>query len=317
MQVIFIQFPISMTMFKKEKSGKHGTMASKGTSDTLPETLLAARDAAGASPPAIKAFAFLEAVANAQRPLSILDFSVLLNVPQPSAYRIVQMLVNEHLLAREPGSRRYAPGARLARLGLGLVSAWVRSAPRQAILRELSKSVGETCNFGILSGDNVVYLDRVEAAWPFGLRFEPGSRVPLHCTSMGKIFLSYLTVESRMRLIEVSSLHRYTANTITDPAMFERELKKIRECGISIDNEEFLAGVVCVAVPVRTPNGSVVAAIAVSAPVARMSLKMGLTHVPLLQEAAKKIEATLDTMEMNMVGRKRRNSNAKAGAASI
>jgi DNA-binding IclR family transcriptional regulator len=56
------------------------------------------------------------------------------------------------------------------------------NAPRHAILEALSQRIGETCNFGVMADSHVVYLDRVESAWPFGLRFEPGSRVPLHCT---------------------------------------------------------------------------------------------------------------------------------------
>jgi DNA-binding IclR family transcriptional regulator len=241
----------------------------------------------------MKAFAFLEAVAQAQRPLSVSEFSALLNVPQPTAHRIVHMLEVENLLAREPDSRRYGPGDRLASLSLGLLSVSVRLAPRRAILEELSKAVGETCNFGILAGNHLMYVDRVEAGWPFGLRFEPGSRVPLHCTSMGKLFLSFLSPEQRRRLLSTTPLHSYTESTITDPVRLEEEFNRIRESNISTDNQEFLAGVVCVAVPIRSSNGNVVAALAISAPAARMSLNRGLQHVPLLRNAAAKLEATL------------------------
>lgn len=242
--------------------------------------------------PSMKAFAFLEAIVQAQHPLSVSEFSALLNIPQPTAHRIVHLLELENLLARDPDSRRFGPGDRLARLSLGLLSVSVRLAPRRAALEELSKAVGETCNFGVLAGTHLMYLDRVEAGWPFGLRFEPGSRVPLHCTSMGKLFLSFLTIEQRQLLLSASPLHTYTENTITDPIRLEEEFSRIRELGISTDNQEFLAGVICVAVPVRS-NGKVVAALAISAPSARMPLNRGLQHVPLLRNAAAKIEATL------------------------
>ncbi len=270
------------------------TQKMKETPETSAEITFEAEGKPAAAP-SMKAFAFLEAVAKAQRPLSILDLSVLLDIPQPTAHRIVHMLVAEGLLIREPGSRRYGPGERLTNLSLGLLSAAVRSAPRQAILRDLSQALRETCNFGIISGNDLVYLDRVEAAWPFGLRFEAGSRVPLHCTSMGKLFLSYMPAETRQRLINTRPLHPYTATTITDAAALTRELENIRKTGISTDNQEFLAGVVCVAVPIHADNGTVVAAIAVSAPVARMSLQQGLQHVPRLREAAAKIQDTLTT----------------------
>jgi IclR family acetate operon transcriptional repressor len=243
--------------------------------------------------PTIKSFTFLEAIAQSERPLSISEISALLSVPQPTAHRIMRMLEDERLLAREPGTRRFGPGDRLLRLSLGLLSTAVRSAPRRAILEELSKTVGETCNFGVMVGNHLMYLDRIEAAWPFGLRFEPGSRVPLHCTSMGKLFLAFLAPEHRRRLLTSSPLHHYTEKTITDPLRLERELERIRTTEISTDDQEFLAGVVCVAVPIRAPGNTVAAALAISAPVARMSLNRALQHVPELRRAASRIETTL------------------------
>jgi DNA-binding IclR family transcriptional regulator len=182
----------------------------------------------------------------------------------------------------------------MVQLGLGIVAASMLRAPRHAILEALSQKIGETCNFGVMTGSHVIYLDRVESAWPFGLRFEPGSRVPLHCTSMGKLFLSQLPAQKRALLLRSIPLYRYTENTLTEVAELEAELDTIRATGISIDNQEFLAGVVCVAVPVRSPGGQRVAALAISAPLARMSLEQGLQHVPLLQATADRLTATID-----------------------
>lgn len=248
---------------------------------------------------ALKPFTFLEAIAQAGRPLSVSEMSALLNVPQPTAHRIVHGLENEGFLEREAGSRRYAPGARLVRLSFGVVSTSARAAPRRAILEALSNTIGETCNFGIRVGNHLMYLDRVEAAWPFGLRFEPGSRVPLHCTSMGKLFLSAMTPIQRKRLLNVAPLQYYTEQTITDPVLLEAELSTIREAGFSIDNQEFLAGVVCVAVPILAANGSVAAALAISAPLARMSLTRAKQCVPLLRKAAEQMAETFGDSDLD------------------
>jgi len=244
--------------------------------------------------PTVKAVAILEAMATTRRPLGVSELGALLGLPKPTAHRIVRMLESEGLLQREPGSRRFVPGARMVQLGLGIVAAAMLRAPRHAILEALSQEIGETCNFGVMSGSHALYLDRVESAWPFGLRFEPGSRVPLHCTSMGKLFLSQLPAQKRALLLRSIPLYRYTENTITDVPQLETELEKVRETEVSIDNQEFLAGVVCVAVPVRSPGGHRVAALAISAPLARMSLQQGLQHVPLLQATAGRLTATID-----------------------
>ena len=248
--------------------------------------------------PTVKAVAILEAMATVRRPLGVTEVGMLLGLPKPTAHRIVRMLESEGLLQREPGSRRFVPGARLVRLGLGVVAASMLSAPRHAILEALSQKIGETCNFGVMADNHVVYLDRVESAWPFGLRFEPGSHVPLHCTSMGKLFLSLMPVKKCALLLRSIPLYRYTENTITDAARLEAELENIRSAEVSTDNQEFLAGVVCVAVPVRDNNKQPVAALAVSAPLARMTLQQGLQHVPLLQAAAEQLTLTIDESDI-------------------
>lgn len=279
-------------MPKKSDPSAPRTPSKKAVIKAVPTAVVRLDEASGGGS-TLKPFTFLEAVAEARRPLSVSEMSALLGVPQPTAHRIVHMLEAEGFLEREPGSRRYAPGARLIQLSFGVVATSARAAPRRAILEALSKNIGETCNFGIRVGNHLMYLDRVEAAWPFGLRFEPGSRVPLHCTSMGKLFLSFMTSEQRGRLLQAAPLHHYTEHTITDPVLLEHELIKIREAEVSIDNQEFLAGVVCVAVPVRAPSGAVAAGIAVSAPLARMSLKRATQCIPLLRAAAEQMAETL------------------------
>jgi IclR family transcriptional regulator, acetate operon repressor len=242
---------------------------------------------------ALKVFAVLECIGSAQRPLAISELAALLGVPKPTMHRIVRQLDAEGLLQREPHSRVYAPGPRLLNFALGAVRSSMRSAPRHAVLEALSAKVGETCNFGMIAGSAVLYLDRVEASWPFGLRFEPGSRVPLHCTSVGKLLLSVQPRRRRDELISATPLARYTEHTITDPGKLHIELEEIRKRGYSIDNQEFLAGVVCLAVPVRDGKGAICAGLAISAPNARMSVKESIGHLPALFEAAKQLAAHL------------------------
>jgi IclR family acetate operon transcriptional repressor len=279
------QAPLDLESTNKVRS-KRGADALAGTTET------------GKAFPTVKAVAILEAMATVRRPLGVTEVGVLLGLPKPTAHRIVRMLESEGLLQREPGSRRFVPGARLVRLGLGVVAASMLSAPRHAILEALSQKIGETCNFGVMADNHVVYLDRVESAWPFGLRFEPGSHVPLHCTSMGKLFLSLMPAKKCALLLRSIPLYRYTENTITDAARLEAELENIRSAEVSTDNQEFLAGVVCVAVPVRDNNKQPVAALAVSAPLARMTLQQGLQHVPLLQAAAEQLTLTIDEADI-------------------
>lgn len=267
-----------------EQTGSAARRRSSGGGPMRPE---------GQGGPALKVFAVLETIAAQKRLLTISELAALLDVPKPTMHRIVRQLDSEGLLQREPDRRVYGPGPRLLNFALGTVHSSMRSAPRHAVLEALSAAVGETCNFGMLSGHAIVYLDRVEASWPFGLKFEPGSRVPLHCTSVGKLLFSAQPRRRRDELIGVTKLARYTENTITDPNALRHELEEIRKRGYSIDNQEFLAGVVCLAVPVRDAKGAICAGLAISAPHARMSVAESLAHLPTLFTAAEKLAAHL------------------------
>ncbi len=242
---------------------------------------------AGAVP---KALRVLEAVAERKRPLSIAEIAAALDLPQPTAHRIVSVLERLGFVGREPGKRRIVEGGRLLGLGINVLQAAAGSGSRHAILAALARKSGESCNLGVMSGTNVVYVDRVESQWPLGLRFEPGSRVPLHCTAIGKLLLSQLAEEALEAQLQNGPLTRYTATTITEARRLKEELKRIRRQGYSTDNQEFMSGVVCIAVPVRGPrNGHVCAGLAISAAEARLTLAGVKRFLPELRAAAGKL----------------------------
>jgi len=104
--------------------------------------------------------------------------------------------------------------------------------------------------------------------------------------------LALLPAARRRRIVAELPLPRYTEHTITDARALDAELATIRRVGRATDNEEYLAGLVCVAVPVSAPDGRAVACVAVHAPVARMTLVRALDHVPALKGAAQALGAT-------------------------
>jgi len=262
------------------------------------------QDAASAT---LRAFAVIEAIVRADRPVSLTEVMAAVALPKPTVYRIFNLLEHSGLLLREPDGKRYTVGPRLARLGAEiLMNSSVRGS-RHAILQRLVDELGETCNFTMLDGNEVIYLDRVETASPLRVNLQPGSRVPSHCTASGKLFLAMLSRARRAKLLDNLPLQRYTENTITDRGKLELELERIRREKISADNEEYITGLVCVAVPVLSRDGKSCASVAVQAPVARMSMDKALAHVPALRRAA---TALTQTYQKDEVARPRRRKRA-------
>jgi IclR family transcriptional regulator, acetate operon repressor len=241
----------------------------------------------------LRAFGLLEHVVRAEDPLSLDELTRQCGIPKPTVYRILGLLLRGGLLQRDPSGKRYAVAPRLAAAALEVLMHSPQRARRHAILTRLVEEIGETCNFTMLDGDEVVYLDRVETSSPVRLLMEAGSRVPLHCTASGKLFLSQLPAKTVRQLLGSGPFRRYTERTICEPGALERELGKIRRERVGRDVGEYLEGSVCLAVPVVDSKGRVCASVAVHGPAPRMTLKRGAEFLPALRQAALAIGATL------------------------
>jgi IclR family acetate operon transcriptional repressor len=234
-----------------------------------------------------RSFAILEHVAASHSPVDVLDIIASLRLPKATAYRLVDWFIGQGYLAREAGRKRLIIGPRLTNLAFGALSASMRNDAPHLVLQRLVRTLNETCNIGTLLNGEVIYLDRVEAEdWPLRLHYTSGSRVPLHASAIGKLFLALAPAPRRQRLLQSLELRRYTDGTITDKTKFEAELRQIRKEQVSFDREEYLIGVVCAAVPVHGKNGEMLAALAIQAPEARMNVQNARSHLPALRRAA-------------------------------
>jgi IclR family acetate operon transcriptional repressor len=234
-----------------------------------------------------RSFAILEHVANSRGPVDVLDIIASLKLPKATAYRLVDWFLNHGYLAREPGRRRLIVGPRFTNLAFGALSSSMRNDTPHVVLQRLVHTLNETCNIGTLLNGEVVYLDRVEAEhWPLRLHYTSGSRVPLHCSAIGKLFLALAPAPRRRRLLQSLELRRFNDGTITDGARLDEELRQIRKDQVSFDREEYLVGVVCMAVPVLGRNGDPLAALAIQAPEARMDVDTARRHLPALRRVA-------------------------------
>lgn len=252
-----------------------------------------------AIPTILRGLVIVEKIAAAKRAISAAELIEELGLPKPSIHRILQQLEEEGLVQRDPITRRFMPGIRTQSLAFNVASHKALGAPRHTILQALSDEVGETCNCTMLDGDRIIYFDRVEANWPFRIQLPVGSRLPLHCTASGKLFLAYMNSRQRNRLINAAPLERHTERTVTDPELLQEDLKRIADEGIGIDNEENLAGMVAIAVPVLNSRNEIYFTIAVHAPKIRKSLEDLRQYIPRLKSAAGAMAKCYSDLEDN------------------
>jgi len=242
---------------------------------------------------ALRAFRILDYVAEQPDGCTPTQVVTALGLPKQTVHRIIAQLKLAGLLLREPGSQRVQLGARLMRFAENILMHGHASRERHAILQSLVDDIGETCNLTALAGTHIVYIDRVETAWPLRVMLAPGSHVPLHATATGKLLLALLPKVQRERLLRVLPLRALTPATIVDVRALRREIEETRRRRIGINRNEHLSGLIAVAVPVMLDRQRACAAVAVQAPVGRMTLDELLDCVPRLQTAADRIAATM------------------------
>lgn len=239
--------------------------------------------------PTMRLFSLLEMIAAKDQLVSLQGLVEETGLPKPTMHRMLQQLEAAGLLIRQADGRHYGTGVRLRRLAENLLLNATHHGARHAVLRNLVDELGESCNITTLSGNEIVYLDRVETPEPLRFYLRPGSRVPVHCSASGKMILSQMSPAQRRKLLAHAPLQRYTAKTATDLDTLEEEFGRIRRDGFAVDDEEFLPGLVCVAVLVPNESGRSNLCVAAQAPVMRLTPDKALGLLPALQRAAEAI----------------------------
>jgi len=139
-----------------------------------------------------RAFQVLEAVINAGRPQTASEICSSVGLPKATMHRLARMLIDQRLLQYNLDGRHLVAGPRLFAFAGMVMSESTIDLGRRTILQALVNHIGETCNISIPQGTQMVYAERVETHWPLSIQFQAGTKIPLHCTASGKLYLSQL-----------------------------------------------------------------------------------------------------------------------------
>jgi len=150
------------------------------------------------------------------------------------------------------------------RLGMGAVGALAALPLPQVVqpwLDQLTEQIGQSCSVSILDGTEIVYLARAAQRRVMSIGLMPGSRLPAHCTSMGRVLLAALPEPQARQVIENSDLSPRTAFSLTDPDDIMARIAEVRQQGYALIDQEVESGLRSIAVPVIDARGAVVAAL--------------------------------------------------------
>ncbi|QDL95988.1 helix-turn-helix domain-containing protein [Rhodopseudomonas palustris] len=227
----------------------------------------------------------IEAFGTEKRPMTLSDVAKACDLPRATARRVLLTLQSAGYVSSD--DRLFALTPRV----LGLASAYLASNQISAVLQPLmdrvSASAKEVCSLAILDGDDAVFVARASPARVFSAGIDLGYRLPLFCTSVGRVLLSRLDNSELTATINGMTLTRQTEETITDKQTVIATIIADRTKGYSLVDREAEPGFRSVAVPIRRYDGAIVAAANIGAHVDRITTgEMIDRFLPLLQTMA-------------------------------
>ena len=212
----------------------------------------------------VKAVRILNCFDLMHKELSLAEITKLTGYPKTTTFGFVNTLLKENLLARSAKSDTYTLGARLMELAYFTKASLPIIQIATPAMNRLNAQSGQNVYLTTHMLGRVLFLESYYRDREYIGYSEAGKTLPMHCTASGKAMLSYMTPEQVELILDTHPLKPSGRNTITDRDELKAELKRTRERGYAIDNEEEDLGVKCVAVPVLNQQGEPVGAISLS-----------------------------------------------------
>ena len=201
--------------------------------------------------------------------LGVSELGRRVKLPKSTVHRLLGILVDEGFVERTPDDR-YRLSLKLYEIGQEVVSTRVLRQVGHVPLEKLHNDSNEAAHLAVLSGADVVYLDRLESPQMMGLFTKVGRRRSAHATSSGKVLLAFGS-QADVDDAVAAGLPRLGPRTITTRTRLNQVLAEVRKAGYAISTDESAPGVVSIAAPIFDGMGSCVAAVSVAGPLIRMS----------------------------------------------
>lgn len=192
------------------------------------------------------------------------------------------------------GGGRFHLRPRVLELGYAYLSSVSVPDVAQAHLVRLAETLHESCSASVLDGEDIVYVARAQTNRIMTIALAVGSRLPAYATSMGRVLLAGLPDEALERYLCAVKTQPLTDRTVCDVEALREALLEVRRTGYALIDQELELGVRSVAAPVHDADGSVIAAVNVSAHAARVSMdRLRAEFVPPLLETTRELDRDL------------------------
>lgn len=216
-----------------------------------------------------RCFALLAHLSSPDSPATLEDLTRRSGLNKTTCFRFLKTMRRIGVVEQDPNRKTYHLGPAVVSLGLkGLQSMNLRQAALP-VMQQLRDETAETVNLGLLSGTEVIFIERLMSDYLVNANINIGARLPVYCASLGKVILAFMPEAHTAEIIQRLNFKSRTENTIGSARALRRELAGIRARGYATNDEELEQGLRAVAAPILGYTGEAFAAINVAWTTAR------------------------------------------------
>lgn len=254
-----------------------------------------------------KGLEVLEAVAGAERALTLTELARALEYPKATAHRITRVLEWRGYLEGDPVTHAFRLGLKLWQLGHNVVNRLRLLEVARSSLEKLALETEEHVNLAVLRDGEAVFVDIIESPKPIRPYTSLGGGVPAYCSATGKAMLAFQSKEAVAAVIR-KGLKPFTDRTIVQPARLQEELERIRSRGYALNLEEWREDVCGLAAPIWNHENKVVASVSITTPASRFDEEI---FRPLVIASARGISRAIGWIETEGPPRLKRVSSKR------
>lgn len=204
----------------------------------------------------------LELVSTHPQGLTLSEICDKVGIPKSSTHELLSVLEQRNFLQLD--HKKFRIGIKVFELGQTASRNLDILKAIRPDLKWLSSQYSMTTQFGILEGNEVIYLSKIKNVSGISVESQVGSRLPAHATALGKVMLSVLPEKVLLQNYSDYIFEKFTANSCESMGELREKINLIKKNGYAEDCEEFTQGVFCLAVAVPEIRTDTIGAISIS-----------------------------------------------------
>lgn len=216
-----------------------------------------------------KGLAIIESFGATHPKLTLSEAAKLTGLSRASARRC--LLTLEVLGYAQCDGRDFRLAPRVLRLSHAYLSATPLAKVAQPVLESISERTHESASVAILDGTDIVFIARSTSRRSLSAGIAIGTRLPAYCAVTGRVLLAAVPDAQAAAVLRASELKKLTPHTRTGHKELMQEIRKVRENGYAVGNEEIELGLCTIAVPIRDSAGDTIAAMSLAARTSRVA----------------------------------------------